>query len=77
MPIYDMSIKTKPKKKGNMLYRWSTVSSKGQIAIPIEVRRKLAIEDGDRLLIIIRKNEDGINLIKENAVDSVFRKLSK
>lgn len=69
-------MKTKLKKKSNSFYRWATVSSKGQIAIPIEIRNKLAIETGDRLLIILRKDEDGFNLIQENAVDSVFKKLS-
>ena len=70
-------MKTKSKKKSNSFYRWATVSSKGQIAIPTEIRTKLSIETGDRLLIILRKDEDGFNLIKENAVDSVFRRLSK
>jgi AbrB family looped-hinge helix DNA binding protein len=69
-------MKNKSTKKANAFYRWATVSSKGQIAIPTELRSKLAIETGDRFLIIVRKDEDGINLIKENAVDSVFRKLS-
>ncbi len=56
---------------------WVTVSSKGQIAIPTEVRRRLAIKNGDRFLVILRKDEDGFNLIKSDALNVVFEKFSR
>ena len=62
---------------GNQFYGWATVSTRGQIAIPNEVRNTLDIKDGDRLLIIIRKDKDGINLIKSESLGKVFEKFSK
>jgi AbrB family looped-hinge helix DNA binding protein len=63
--------------KGNQFMAWVTVSSKGQIAIPAEVRKQLNIENGDRFLVILRKDEDGFNLIKSEALGEVFDKFSK
>lgn len=63
--------------KGNQFFGWLTVSSKGQVAIPSEVRNVLQIKEGDKLLMIIRKDKDGINLIKSDVLGEVFEKLSK
>lgn len=60
----------------NELIGWGTVSSKGQISIPVNIRRNLGIKTGDRLLIIKRKNGDGLNFIKENIVGKVFKNFS-
>jgi AbrB family looped-hinge helix DNA binding protein len=54
-----------------------TVSSKGQVAIPTEIRNRLGIKDGDRLLIVLRKEKDGFNLIKSEALNEVFERFSK
>ncbi len=70
-------LKKKPPAPGNQFYGWVTVSSKGQIAIPTEVRNILNIKSGDRLLIIIRKDKDGMNLIKSEALEGLFEKLSR
>ena len=51
---------------------WVTVSSKGQIVVPKEVRKKLQIKSGDRLLAIIRRDKDGVNLIKSDVIGEVF-----
>lgn len=56
---------------------WVTVSSKGQIAIPMEVRKRLGIKNGDRFLVIVRRDEDGFNLIKSDALNEVFEKFSR
>ena len=61
----------------NLFASWVTVSSKGQVAIPINIRKKLDINIGDRLLIIIRKDKDGINLIKSETLNTVFDKYTK
>ena len=36
-----------------------TVSDKGQIVIPADLRRELEIERGDRLIVLRRKNGKG------------------
>lgn len=69
--------RTKPTTKGNDFFGWVTVSSKGQIAIPADIRKELNIKTGKRLLIVLRKDRDGVNLIQAEAVDTVFRKFSK
>ena len=63
--------------EGNQLIGWVKVSSKGQVAIPTEIRKKLGIKDGDRLLIVLRKEKDGFNLIKSEALKEVFERFSK
>ncbi|MBI2411245.1 MAG: AbrB/MazE/SpoVT family DNA-binding domain-containing protein [Candidatus Kerfeldbacteria bacterium] len=55
---------------------WITVSSKGQVSIPAGIRKKLHIKTGDRLLIVLRRGEDGINLIQKKALDQTFNKFS-
>lgn len=67
----------KQSSKGNEFFGWVTVSSKGQIAIPADIRKELKIKTRDRLLVVLRKERDGINLIRAEAVDGVFRKFSK
>jgi len=63
--------------EGNQFMGWVKVSSKGQVAIPTEIRNKMGIQSGDRLLIVLRKEKDGINLIKSEALNEVFEKFSK
>lgn len=36
------------------IMKFVTVSGKGQISIPLEIRRQLAIEKGSRLVIILK-----------------------
>lgn len=43
------------------------VSSKGQITIPIEIRKKLNLKQGDKLFFI--ESQDGIVIKKSNAID--------
>lgn len=61
----------------NQFIGWVTVSTKGQIAIPTEIRKKLNIQNGDRLLVVLRKDKDGFNLIKSEALDETFEKFSR
>ena len=53
-----------------------TVSDKGQIAIPIDVRRDLGIKKGDRLIIIRRKDDAGIVLLKSEKMDPLAARIS-
>jgi AbrB family looped-hinge helix DNA binding protein len=43
------------------------VTSKGQITVPIDVRRKLGLNEGNRLLFIERDN--GFFIVNENHID--------
>jgi AbrB family looped-hinge helix DNA binding protein len=69
--------KIKDPSEGNQFIGWVKVSSKGQVAIPTEIRNKIDIKNGDRLLIVLRKEKDGINLIKSEALNEVFEKFGK
>lgn len=69
--------KEKSPEKGNRFVTWVTVSSKGQIAIPTEVRKRLGIRNGDRFLVVLRRDEDGFNLIKSDALNEVFEKFTR
>lgn len=72
-----MATKNDNSTNGNEFSTWVTVSHRGQIAIPISIRKKLKIGEGDRLLVIIRKDKDGVNLIKSEALSEVFEKFTK
>lgn len=52
-----------------------TVSDKGQIAIPIDVRRELEIKTGDRLIVIKRKDNAGIILLKTEKMDTLIENI--
>ena len=52
-----------------------TVSDKGQIAIPIDVRRELDIKTGDRLIVIKRKDNAGVILLKTEKMDTLIEKI--
>jgi len=39
----------------------STISSKGQITIPMEIRRRLGVKEGDRVEFVV---EDGRTIIR-------------
>jgi antitoxin PrlF len=45
----------------------STLSSKGQVTIPVEVRRALHLSAGDRVLFIMR--DDGVVEVQPKTVD--------
>jgi AbrB family looped-hinge helix DNA binding protein len=50
----------------------TTISSKGQITVPIEIRRALALRAGVKLKIRLGKNSDFI--VTKAADDSFFRR---
>jgi AbrB family looped-hinge helix DNA binding protein len=54
-----------------------TVTDKGQVAIPVEIRKELGIEQGSKLLVVKRDDGKGINLIKTDVLDDFVNKLSK
>lgn len=71
--------KTNPKgicQKRRQFFGTITVTDKGQIAIPVELRRELKIETGDKLVVLKRRDGSGINLIKADVMDAFIRKMS-
>lgn len=65
----------KKKKNGDMrqlFYGTVKVSDKGQIAIPVELRREMGIEKGDQFLIGMRKDGKGITLLSMDVVEELF-----
>ena len=63
--------------KGAVVYGLSTVSDKGQIAIPIVIRRELNLKKGDKLLIIKRSDNGGFSFIRMDLMNRLMDKVSK
>ncbi len=63
-------------KKKKSFYGMITITDKGQIAIPVELRKELQINKGDKLMVIKRKDGKGINLVKSEAIDDFIEKFS-
>ncbi|MTI96669.1 MAG: AbrB/MazE/SpoVT family DNA-binding domain-containing protein [Firmicutes bacterium] len=49
------------------------ITSRGQITIPIDIRKKLGLREGDKVIFI----EDGDNIIFANAAKVAFRNMQK
>ena len=47
------------------------VTSKGQITIPIEIRRKLGVKEGDKLLFV--EEQDGRVVIMNSSMEALRR----
>lgn len=52
-----------------------TISEKGQIALPVDIRRDLGIETGHRLIVVKRRDGGGILLLKQNVMDEIIEKI--
>ena len=53
------------------------VSSKGQIVIPREVRKKLGMRGGEKLLVITRDGDILLRKTKELSLDDIAEKIEK
>ena len=53
------------------------VSSKGQIVIPREVRKKLGVKGGEKLLVLTRDGDIVLRKTRELTMDDMARKISK
>lgn len=58
-----------------IFYGMITVSEKGQIALPVEIRRDLDINTGDRFLVVKRRDNGGIVLLRQNIMDNIIEKI--
>ena len=55
----------------------ATLTTKGQVTIPKEVRDSLKLHTGDKLEIIVTENQEAIIRPVSKKVDDIFRKLHK
>lgn len=62
-------------KKIKIVYGVVTVSDKGQVAIPVDLREDLSIRSGDKLLVLKRIDDAGLTFIKLDRIDSLMRKI--
>ena len=53
------------------------VSSKGQIAIPREIRRKLGVKGGEKLLVLTRDGDIILRKAKELSLDNLGERIDK
>ncbi|RLI76554.1 AbrB family transcriptional regulator [Archaeoglobales archaeon] len=60
-----------------IVYGVVTVSDKGQIAIPADLRRDLDIKQGDKLFVLKRRDEAGLTLIKLEKIDELMYRIQK
>lgn len=63
--------------KMRIVYGMVTVSDKGQIAIPVDLRTDLDLEKGDKLMVLKRKDEAGFTLLKIDKMDDLMHKLQE
>ncbi len=61
--------------KDQIAYGLVTISDKGQIAIPINIRRELNLSSGDKLFIIKRKDGAGFTFVKLGLIDKLMNKI--
>jgi len=60
--------------KGVVLMNLAKVSANGQVTVPIEIRRKLKLKEGDKILFIERENGE---IVIDNASATAILKAQK
>ena len=53
-----------------------TIGERGQIVIPAEARKKLGLQSGERLMVIIHPSEEGLVLLKIEAMRDMLNKMT-
>ena len=51
------------------MYESGKVTSKGQVTIPVEVRKQLGIATGDKIIVIIQNGEAKLEVRKQKEVN--------
>jgi AbrB family looped-hinge helix DNA binding protein len=51
---------------------FATLTSKGQITIPLEVRRKLGLKPGDRIDFVLEKSGEVLLKARKRPLDDLF-----
>ena len=55
----------------------TTITSKGQVTIPKQVRKALKLETGDKIEVIVTDNNEAIIRPIKRRTDEVYKKLHK
>jgi len=53
------------------------VSSKGQIVIPKEIRKKLGVKGGEKLLVLTRNGDILLRKTEEISIEDIAKKIEK
>ncbi len=61
--------------KKKIVYGIVTVSDKGQISIPVELRNHLNIARGDQLVVLRREDDSGLILVKLDKMEDLIADL--
>lgn len=63
--------------KMKIVYGVITVSDKGQIVIPADLRKNIDIKQGDKLIVLKRKDEAGFTVLKLDKMDELMHKIQE
>ena len=69
--MYYMSI------KNIQLAGTATVGPKGQVVIPAEVREKMAIKPGDKLIVLYIEEKKSVGFVTEEQAQAIVNKLGE
>ncbi|MFZ2836390.1 MAG: AbrB/MazE/SpoVT family DNA-binding domain-containing protein [Candidatus Saccharimonadales bacterium] len=58
------------------LYGVAIVGSKGQIVIPVDARKELVIQPGDRMYVVGSSHGEAIVLLKEDSLEGIVEQMS-
>lgn len=64
-------------KKQRIVYGVVTISDKGQIAIPVDLRKALNIDRGSKFIVLKRKDDAGFTLLKLSKMDDLMHKIQE
>ncbi len=53
------------------------VSAKGQVVIPREVRKKMGVKSGEKLLVLTRNGDILLRKTKEGSIEDIANKVEK
>ncbi len=65
-------MKKSNKEPGQMIYGVIKVGSKGQVAIPVDLRKALSIEEGSQLVVFRRRDNKGLVMLKIDEFEKMF-----
>jgi len=54
-----------------------TIGPKGQVVIPVEVREKMAIQPGDKLIALYIPDKKAISFVTESSMQSIVDQMGK
>jgi AbrB family looped-hinge helix DNA binding protein len=64
-------------KKKSIIYGVVTVSNKGQIAIPVDLRNDMDLDQGDQFMVLKRKDNVGFTFIRLDKIDELVCKVQE